>query len=289
MVKGGTAPYKFYWPGSTDSIYTNLAPGYYPITVFDSLGCSISDTAIIEKTGNLSINVDAKGISCFGSADGSFAISPLNGKAPYQWNWENGPASPAYGPLGPGTYNGTLTDAFGCSIIWILPLDQPDSLHLNAVLTPATDSMPGNGSIDIQSVSGGTQPYTALWNNGKTGLNLQNLRPGNYSVTVTDHNGCTKTETFVVSFTVGTHELAGMPAISVFPNPADQVVHVRSAGPAGAYWIVLYNALGQKVAQMETADLNLDINVGGLLPGLYDLVVRKDDNWGFVSKFMVQR
>jgi hypothetical protein len=289
LVSGGPGPYKFQWPGSTDSIYTNLDPGNYPLTVTDALGCTTTGAVSVDKTGNLSINVDATPISCFGSANGSFAITPLNGKAPYQWNWENGPASPAYGPLSPGTYNGTLTDAFGCSIIWILPLDQPDSLHLNAVLTPATDSMPGNGSIDIQSVSGGTQPYTALWNNGMTGLNLQNLRPGSYSVTVTDHNGCTKNETFVVSFTVGTHELPGMPTISVFPNPADQAVHVRSAGPAGAYWVALYNALGQKVAQMETADLNLDINVGGLLPGLYHLVVRKDNNWRFVSKFMVQR
>ena len=39
-------------------------------------------------------------------------------------------------------------------------------------------------------VSGGTAPYTYSWSNGETNSSLDNLCIGNYSVTVTDANGC---------------------------------------------------------------------------------------------------
>ncbi len=46
-----------------------------------------------------------------------------------------------------------------------------------------------NGQIDL-SLTGGTAPYNYNWSNGTTTQDLNNLSPGNYTVTVIDANGC---------------------------------------------------------------------------------------------------
>lgn len=49
------------------------------------------------------------------------------------------------------------------------------------------------------SVSGGTVPYTYLWNNGGTTQTISGLAAGNYSVIVTDAHGTTATNTAAVT------------------------------------------------------------------------------------------
>jgi gliding motility-associated-like protein len=51
----------------------------------------------------------------------------------------------------------------------------------------------------VLTVSGGTSPYLYNWNDGSSGSVLYNLARGSYSVTVTDNNNCTKSESFSVS------------------------------------------------------------------------------------------
>jgi hypothetical protein len=288
QVFGGPAPFSFQWQGSIDSVFTNLAPGNYPLTVTDATGCTATGSVSIAKSGNLKIDVQTTAISCYGSADGSFAISPQNGKAPFQWNWENGPSSPSFGPLAPGTYNGTLTDAFGCSIIWVLPLSQPDSLYFGAMITPASDSMSGNGSIQINPITGGTQPYSVLWSNGQTFFVLHNLKPGTYSVTLTDHNGCTKTATYLVPFVLATNEAGIPPVVSIFPNPADQVIHINVKRLTGLCRLYLNNTLGQRLFQAQHIDPNIEIQVKEWPTGVYILTIMTESNDVLVSRFVVQ-
>ncbi|MBK9012603.1 MAG: SprB repeat-containing protein [Saprospiraceae bacterium] len=58
--------------------------------------------------------------------------------------------------------------------------------------TSTNETMPGaNDGTASASPSGGTPPYDILWSNGLTHWHLSNLVPGNYSMTITDANGCT--------------------------------------------------------------------------------------------------
>jgi len=57
--------------------------------------------------------------------------------------------------------------------------------------TVANNAMGGgtNGSVTL-TVSGGTAPYTFVWNSGQTTQNINLLPPGCYSVVITDAAGC---------------------------------------------------------------------------------------------------
>lgn len=73
----------------------------------------------------------------------------------------------------------------------------------------------GAGSIDI-TVSNGTAPYTYSWSNGAATQDLSGLAGGNYTVIVTDANGCRDT----VQFTINT---LSTPTIAISLNPGDVI------------------------------------------------------------------
>ena len=60
------------------------------------------------------------------------------------------------------------------------------------------------GAINISNISSGNGsvpgPYTWIWSNGITTSGQGNLIPGSYTVTLTDSNGCTSTQTFDVEY-----------------------------------------------------------------------------------------
>lgn len=71
----------------------------------------------------------------------------------------------------------------------------PPNVSINLTNTSCGQN---NGSVTA-NVSGGTSPYTYIWNNGCITQTCNNLSAGNYSVTITDANSCTATDNSSVS------------------------------------------------------------------------------------------
>jgi SprB repeat len=53
-------------------------------------------------------------------------------------------------------------------------------------------------SISVTSLNGGTAPYSYAWNTGDNSSVIMVSASGSYSVTVTDADGCTATDSFIV-------------------------------------------------------------------------------------------
>lgn len=274
-AQGGTPPLGFGWAGSpsTDSLRSGLPPGTYAVTVTDERGCTATATAEVKKQGNLSSEAEVGAISCFGAADGSLTVSPVGGKAPFDWSWQGSASkSPTLAPLGPGEYRLTLTDAWGCEAVWALPLTQPDSLRVGGVaLSPASDSVSADGKVSV-TVEGGTSPYAGLWSNGQPGLSLTGLAPGTYTLTLTDANACSFTASYVVGVTSGTHDLAPQISVQVWPSPFEERLLVAFSPHTGAVaegYFSLRDMLGRTVLQVPLYTGVQEVQTDDLPPGVY--------------------
>ena len=102
-----------------------------------------------------------------------------------------------------GSYIDTTDAQIGSRVITNLDLTV---VTVDASGTMGYDSQADTGTVYL-TVSGGVEPYTYLWNDESTEKNLSGVGAGNYTVTITDAAGCTKTVDFELSESTGTNEV----------------------------------------------------------------------------------
>lgn len=199
-LASGTAPFSYLWStGETTASIQDLPTGNYSLTVTDALGCTALGAAEVVRTGTLGTSISATHVSCFGLADGSMAVEPTGGTAPFSYLWSTGETSPTLQNLPAGNYDLTVTDALGCEGIVEFSLTEPAVLALQITTTHVTCFGAANGMVGI-TATGGTQEYDYAWSNQITTADISDLAPGSYTVTVTDANNCTATtEATIVS------------------------------------------------------------------------------------------
>ncbi len=104
-----------------------------------------------------------------------------------------------------------------------------DSLIIELNTTASTNGWDGQASVE--NVSGGTPPYTYLWNDpvGQSGKTASELAPGDYEVTVTSSEGCQVSAVVTVGGFVSSIEdtEANPKGIQAFPNPFSHSVQLN--------------------------------------------------------------
>ncbi|GIZ10245.1 hypothetical protein FUMI01_29690 [Flavobacterium sp. UMI-01] len=197
---GGTAPYTYTWSnGQTGATATGLIAGTYTVTVKDKVGTTLAPISVtITQPSNLPSatttvsNKNGVNVSCSGSTDGTATVTASGGTAPYTYSWSNGQSSATATNLGVGTYTVTVTDANGCQTTKTATLLGPNPIVLSVSSTNPSCAGYNNGIATVSIVSGGTGSFSYQWSNGQTSATATNLLANNnYSVTVTDSNGCT--------------------------------------------------------------------------------------------------
>jgi hypothetical protein len=120
--------------------------------------------------------------------------------APYTYLWSNGQTDATISGLAAGTYTVTVTDANLCTDTESVTITQPAAAVL-AAINDSTNVLCYGGLTGsaTASASGGVAPYTYLWSNGQTDATISGLAAGTYTVTVTDANLCTDTESVTIT------------------------------------------------------------------------------------------
>lgn len=207
-VSGATPPYTFAWTGpngftSASEDISGLAAGTYTFTVTDDNGCATAESFTLNAPPAVQVQLVAAdrgngfGVSCSNALDGSIDATILGGVAPIGvlWTGPNGftANTPDISGLAAGAYALTVSDANGCQANAAVVLTEP------AMLVPAvsatTDALCHGGQTGsaTATVSGGMAPHQFAWNTTPAQLSATaaGLAAGNWTVTVTDANGCT--------------------------------------------------------------------------------------------------
>ncbi|MCB0409678.1 MAG: T9SS type A sorting domain-containing protein [Flavobacteriales bacterium] len=192
-----------------DGAYTINIPdyvNYFVDTTFKVVYTEVTDIAtgcintnIVEiniAINNIAVGESTNDVLCNGGCDGTAMLTPSGGTPPYTYNWTPGGMTTAsINSLCAGTYTYTILDANACMYIDDVTIMEPSALSL--FLTPTDASCFGAADGFISSTPiGGTPGYSYNWNDPsfQTTATATGLTAGNYTLTVTDGNGCTVME-----------------------------------------------------------------------------------------------
>lgn len=196
LPTGGTAPYTFIWDdanATTTARVEGLSEDVeYTVTITDANDCTATGIISVGHDPHLKFT-DWKNVSCNGLNDGMAVITPIGGKMPFTFKWDdiNQTTDSIVTSLSGDKYHFvTVTDANDCVAIDSIKLEQPKPFIANAVHFNSCDGK-NTGGIEL-NISGGTVPYTYQWDDddNSTEGNIYKLGAGTYSVIVKDASGC---------------------------------------------------------------------------------------------------
>jgi hypothetical protein len=198
---GGTTAYSYAWSnGPTTALNSNLIAGSYTVTITDANGCTtIQSETITEPTLLVTSLSSFDNVSCNGGTDGSITAAVSGGTPSYSYLWSNGASGITASGLSAGSYTLTVTDDNGCTDTLQATVSEPSALVSTTTFIAPTLCNGDSNGIATVPVSGGTLPYSYLWESGSTADTANNLWAGTRSVTITDGNGCTSTDDVTIT------------------------------------------------------------------------------------------
>lgn len=179
----------------------NLCIGKYYLTITDQNGCSSTDSTTITQPSVLSVQTTSTPTACSFN-DGVVNANPTGGTNPYSYSWtksgSNEGLTKAVSGKGIGTYDVTVTDMNGCvtqANATIQYKTKPVITNLIATQPKCYQGNDGTISVAVQ----GANPFQYNWNQGGNLSTASALAAGNYSVIVSDSNGCVNDTSYTLS------------------------------------------------------------------------------------------
>lgn len=184
-INSGNPGASYAWnTGDTTQSISVSSGATYSVEVTSPNGCTASDTLII-LNGITPVAVLPNSISlCSGDVDSINA-----GNAGSTYSWSTGATTQKIGIQTSGDYKVTITSSTGCSILdsTVVAVHPLPVVNLGSDL----DICPGN-SVNLDA---GNQGSTYSWNTSATSQSIMASNSGDYSVLVTDSNGCQNSDT----------------------------------------------------------------------------------------------
>ncbi|TAJ15629.1 hypothetical protein DMA11_00010 [Marinilabiliaceae bacterium JC017] len=199
-VSGGEAPYSFNWStGDTTQNLSGLNAGYYSVTITDANGCSIKrSVSITQKRIYLTSSVTPP--TCEGEANGSASVGVINGTEPYLIEWSTGDTTLSIDDLKNGEYYwASVTDANGCFYKRYISIPDPQPISFTATFSKASCNQQDSTIVVNLTPQGGTPPYLFHHDGQETGASFTVDKTGDYTITMTDGNGCSTTQTIHIT------------------------------------------------------------------------------------------
>ncbi len=202
---GNTAPYFYDWDDPQNQMSDNainLPAGTYNVLITDQANCDTTVIVVIDSPPAINTNAVQTDILCATECTGQVVLSPSGGVSPYNVSWTSGAVGLTADNLCAGPVTASILDDIGCTLDTTFNIAEPlNPLTINSAFSNGSQCTVCNGSATV-NISGGTTPYTFVWSEaGVTGQgtnNVTGLCAGVISVTVTDANGCSVIQSFII-------------------------------------------------------------------------------------------
>jgi len=210
-VENGTPPFNYDWSNILDpaiggtgttnllinNIIENVPAGTYEININDNFGNDVVLFQTVSEPSILSVEteaVDLNGfnLSCFDGSDGTASAQGNGGMPPYTFGWSDNQTGSTINNLAAGSYTVFITDAKGCVRSNDIILTQPSPIEFIVdFINPNCDGLE-TGVIQLDSIWGGTPPYSYTLNDGSFSTidNYTDLGSGTYNFSMMDANTC---------------------------------------------------------------------------------------------------
>ncbi len=203
--------------------YTNAITSSAPVTPCSSYHMKIAIADALDEAYDSGVLIGSNAVNCStapgaaivstpvscGGSNGTASITVTNYTATPTYSWSpGGQTTPSLSGLSAGNYTCVVGFQTACSIVnqtLTTVVSNPTSFSLSTTTNAATCSGSPTGSATL-SISGGSAPYTILWNSTPTQTTniAGNLTPGNYTVAVHDNSNCTQIATVNIGITFPT-------------------------------------------------------------------------------------
>lgn len=221
--------------------------GTYSVTATDANGCSNTAAIAITPAQAPTPAINGPAEICNGN---TATLSVAGNFTAY--NWSSGQNTPNITASNAGTYTVTVTGANGCT--------GTDNFNLTVNPNPVPNITAApyacNGQLTLNAGAGFS---SYAWSNGGNGQTTTISNAGNYSVTVTNVNGCTGTDSFVA-------DIPAAPVVGISgDNPICQgetATLTATPGFAGYVWSngAFNNSI--QVTQAGTYEVTVSDNFG---------------------------
>lgn len=173
------------------------------------------------------------------------------------------------------TYLAIAYDADLCTDTIQITISQPGELLLSGTIQKSSGASIADGAATVQTVTGGTPPYSYNWSNGSVdSAGISGLLPGFYTAIVSDAHDCSATALFEIGFISATTELDHENKWSIFPNPANDWFLIKCIyGSAKNWHYQFFNNGGAILREGNFASSAVLVDVQALPAGVYFLEI----------------
>lgn len=190
-ASGGTPPYSYEWnTGDVGDTLENVGVDTFSFVVIDFNGCQTESIPVgVNSMSELDLDVTIIPPLCVGQNDGAVALSP-NGTPPFTYQWERGDTTAQLFNVEVGIYDVTISDGQGCIYDTTIVVEAPQVFDVDLDVFDPSCFAGMDGVIDLVLNSTGALPFTYVWSDGSMDSDRVGIGAGEYSLTITDANGC---------------------------------------------------------------------------------------------------
>ncbi|MFK7907213.1 MAG: choice-of-anchor L domain-containing protein, partial [Chitinophagales bacterium] len=287
-VVGGTEPFQFQWINFSGDILGNeidlegVGLGDYTLIITDANGCTDEISFGVLQIPSPSLQLGVVTSATCGNENGAVEeVSIQGGIEPFAYEWRNASdsliaVSSDLENVFSGTYTVMVTDANDCTAS--LEVEIGDTPIPEIIAGDVTPSSCGNddGAINNVEVIGGTGDLIFDWQNasgeplgGITDLN--NLPQGNYTLIVTDENGCETTATFDIADLEAPILLGGEVKNATCSEANGSIEGITLEGGISPFTYEWQNGNGESINSGNYSPEILDLN--NISAGVYTIIV----------------